>query len=330
MGLGAILGGLIGQGAGAGYDSTAGGNLTDALNAYKNIVTPTAQQLQVNLSHANDVGDLQALQGQAFQQGPSAMNNIQTDPRLAQAQMAALQQLSALGGSNGLSPGDRAAFQNIMSQSQQGAQAKSQQILQNMQARGAGGSGQELAAQLQNAQSSAQNANQAGNSLMQQAQQRALQAMSSAGSLGGQMQNQSFQQQAQQAQAQNAINQFNTQNQTQNQSQNLAYGNQAAMRNINQRQDTSNQNTGIQNQQAMYNSGAIQQNYTDQLQRAAGMANQDMGLAKYNQNQASNVANSYAGIGQGIDQGVTAYMTGGASLAADPTIKKDSAGYNLG
>src|SRR5665213_3310976 len=169
-----------------------------ALGQWTGINAPSVASQQLNLQDYQNAGNLNLQNEQA----PNAMAGIQTDPRLVQAQMSALNQLSTTG-AMGMTPGEQAALTQAQNNAASQAQAKNAQIMRQFEAQGMGGSGAQLAAQLNNSQASAQQLANNSNQVAQNAQQNALQAISQAGTLGGQMQAQSFGQQAQTAQAQN-------------------------------------------------------------------------------------------------------------------------------
>lgn len=148
---------------------------------------------------------------QYAQVGPSAMEDIETDPRLQNAQMDALGKLQQMGGS-GLTDSERAEQMMMQRSGAAQGQARDKSIMQNMAERGLGGSGMELAQRLQSSQSGADTAAMAQAQLSGQAQQRALGAISQAGQMGGQIRGQDFGEQANVASAKDRIAQFNEQN----------------------------------------------------------------------------------------------------------------------
>lgn len=292
-----------------------------ALGQWTGLTPPSIADQELLLQQYGNAGNLNLQQEQALQQGPNALAGIQTDPRLAQAQMSALQQLATTG-QMGMTPAEQAALNQAQQQASAQAQAKSKSILDDFARRGMGGSGNELAAQLQNAQSSSQQLANNSNQVAQNAQQNALQALVQSGQLGGQMQGQQFGQQAQIAAAQNYINQFNTQNSQQVQNQNVQAANAAALRNLQNQQNLMNQNTQLENQQQQYNKQLLQQQFNNQASLAAGRSGQYQGIAQANQQQAGNTANMWAGVGQGVDTGV------GALYNSYNSPSSNGGGYN--
>lgn len=300
-----VVGGIMGQQAGQSQLDAANAARQQALAQYLGISAPDIASQELQLQQYQNAGNLTPEAIQALQMSPSAMQGIQTDPRLVQAQMAALQQLSQTG-QMGMTPAEHAALTQAQQQAAGQAQAKNQQILNQYAATGMGGSMAQLAAQLQNSQSSAQMLANNSNQVAQNAQQNALQAISQAGTLGGQMQAQQFGQQAEVARARDYINQFNTMNSQNVQGQNVQAQNQAALRNLQNTQNVMGQNTQLSNQQQQYNKQLQQQQFNNQMALASGRAGQYQGIAQADQQQAGNIANSYAGIGQGVGTGLGA------------------------
>ncbi len=271
-----------------------------ALAQWTGLHAPDIASQQLNLSQYQNAGNLTPQQIQALQQGPSAMEGIQTDPRLAQAQMAALQQLSTTG-QMGMTPAQQAALAQAQQNAASMGQAKNAQIMDQFARTGMGGSGAQLAAQLSASQGASQQLANNSNQVAQNAQQNALQAISQAGQLGGQIQGQQFGQKSQIAQAKDYINRFNTQNSQDVQRMNVAAANEAALRNLNNQQSIMGQNTQLQNQQQQYNKQLLQQQFNNQAALAAGRTGQYQGIAQAHQQNAANTADMYAGIGRGAD-----------------------------
>lgn len=301
--MGGVVGGILGDRAASANRDAASNAQRSALEQYLGISTPDIAGQQLSLEDYINMAPFQAQTQQALQMAPSAMGQIQTDPRLVNAQMSALNHLSQTG-ELGMSPGQKAALLDAQNNAAAQAQAKNKQILDQFARTGMGGSGAQLAAQLQNSQGAAQMLANNSNQIAQQAQQNALQAISQSGALGGQIRSQGFGEQADVAKARDYINQFNTQNAQNVQNSNVANQNAAALRNLNQQQSTANQNTQMHNQQQQYNKQLQQQQFNNQMALAAGRAGQYQGIAQTNQQNAGRTADMYAGIGQGVDTAV--------------------------
>lgn len=303
--MGSIVAPVVGAIASENQRNDANAARRAALQLYGGIQVPSIADQEVNYGTLNNIGDLQNQSEQALGMSPSAMEGISTDPRLAEAQMQALNQLSQTG-QMGMTPGEQAALRDAQRQASALAQAKTAQIQDQYARMGMGGSGAQLAAQLQAAQSGADRASQNSNQIAQQAQQAALQAIGQSGQLAGQIQGQQFGQKSDIARAKDYINQFNTQNQQGVQQRNVANANAANLRNLTNKQNIANQNVGISNSQQDRNKALIQQQYNNQMSRAAGMAGQYQGIAGANDQQAGRNADMWAGIGRGVDTGAGA------------------------
>lgn len=271
-----------------------------AVAAYQGIGLPDTSQMALALEKLVSQGELTPEQAQTVLQDQSSLGSYSNDPRLRQALLAALSQLQDIGSSGGLTDQDRAAL--LEQQMSTGAQERGSReaILQNMAARGLSGSGNELNAQLQNAQNSATRGALEGSQVAAMARQRALDALLGGGQMAGQMQAQDFGQAAAKAQAQDTINRFNAANSMQTNQFNVGNMNQAMAANLANRQNIANQNVGIANQQQMFNKQLPQLNFQNQLQKAGGIAGTNQNLANlYNQQggQVMNLIGNIVGAG---------------------------------
>lgn len=317
------LGGLLGNLLGSGDKAQQQAALQAALSNIQGVNAPTAASLQVALQQYKDTGQMSPELEATIQQQQSGMNQVQADPNAVAAQQAALAKLTSAS-NGGLTPADAAALGQIQSQADQSEQGKEGSILQDMQQRGEGGSGNELAARLSSAQSSAEGQRQAGLNVAGQASQRALQAMSQMGSLGGQIQNENFGEAASKAQAQDAINKYNAMNSQQVAGQNTNIGNAAQQYNLQNTQNTSNMNTGVANQQNAMNAQANQTAYSDAMSKAQAEATAEGNMANYYGGQAAQTQSIGSGVGQGLGQGVSAMMNYGSPVGASTGTTSNS------
>jgi hypothetical protein len=145
----------------------------------------------------------------AVQMGDTAFDGVSVDPRLKDAQMAALSQLAGIAEGGGMNAADKANLAAIQSQTGQADRGRREAILQNMQQRGFGGSGNELLAQLSSSQAATDRSAQEGLNIAGMAQQRALDAMMQSGNLAGGIRGQDFGEQARIADARDAVSRFN-------------------------------------------------------------------------------------------------------------------------
>lgn len=278
-----------------------------ALSQFAGIEIPDIKDQQVFYDQLVSAGLMTPELETALSLGPSAMEGVSTDPRLKSAQMNALAQLGGIA-ETGMSPADQAAFELAHRGAAQENQAMQGQILQNMQARGQGGSGAELIARLTGSQNAADSM-QAAQLEQAKAQQAArMQALNQVGSMATNIQGQDFSQASKIAEAKDLINKYNTMNSQSVANQNIAAKNAATLANLQNQQNIMNQNTGIRNTQQQQNKSLIQQQYENQLNKARGTSGQLQNLATSAQNQAANTAAMYGQIGQGVGQAAANYF----------------------
>lgn len=305
----AIAGSAIGNQQASADRRSAANARQQAISQFMNLQLPDIDKQKITPELLEYIGDLQMQQEGALNLGPSEMQGVSTDPRLADAQMGALSQLTEIG-ETGLLPGERAALNQARRGAAAESQAKSAQLLDEYARRGMGGSGSELAARLQSAQSGGDRLSQENDRLMQMAQQRALSAISQQGNLAGQIRGQSFGEQSDVAQAQDAINRFNTANQQSVQQRNVGANNAATQRNLSEQQRIGEARAGQKNMAQQYNKELQQQQFSNQLNLAAGRAGQFTGAANASQQQAGRTADMWAGIGRGAGTAIATYNQG--------------------
>lgn len=270
---------------------------------YEGIQAPNVADMQVQLEQLVQQGSLSPEQAQVYLQQASGMQDINQSPETKQAQMDALAQLQNITSSGGLTAQDQANINRIQQQEDIKSRGSREAILQGAQARGVGGSGLELMAQLQNQQDAATRASQRGTDVAAQAQERALQALMSQGQLGGQIGQQQFQQDAQKAQAQDAIARFNAQQQTQANQANVAAANAAQAHNLAAKQSIADTNVGLRNQQQAQNKSLQQLAFENELKKRGAQTASATGQAQVI---GQNAANQAQAQNQTVGAGLTA------------------------
>lgn len=183
---------------------------------------------------------------QAINLEASKVAQIQEDPALRDTQMKGLELISGRA-EMGLSPEDRAELAAVMDQTAQQTRGQEEAIIQNMQQRGQGGSGAELAARLASGQSSANRATSSGNEIAAAASRNALQAASQMGQLGGQIRSQDFDVNQTRSQAEDERNKLLYNNSVSLQERNINRANEAAKANLARQQAVADSNVGMNN-----------------------------------------------------------------------------------
>lgn len=248
-------------------------------------------------------------QAQALKQQASTLSNYQTDPALRQTQMNALAQLGQIS-NGGFTDADRAAIQSINMQNDTAERGNQDAIMQDMQRRGQGGSGQELASRMISNQGAANRAADQSRAVMQMGQQRALQALAQQGQMASSLRGQDLTEEEKRAQAGDAINRFNAQNGQQVLMANTQAANQAAQQRALNTQGIANQNTDIRNAQAAQPNALNQQRYNNVMSKYSTMmggtqnyANMGMQSAAAANQGRYNTIQGIEGIGNKVQSG---------------------------
>lgn len=221
---------------------------------------PDVQYEDIQSAHASGAGDIAAERVNAHTADAalvdrSAMEGISTDPRLKQAQLAALASMQEIGSSGGMTATERAQLAKVQSEVAQADRGRREAVLQNMRVRGMGGSGMELMAQLQSSQAATDRASESGLNIAGMAQQRALQALNQAGGMAGGIRGQDFGEQSQIAAAMDAIAKFNAANTQQSNQFNAGQFSDTDRFNSSQALSAANTNKASNERLSMFNTG---------------------------------------------------------------------------
>lgn len=296
------------------------GSTPDVKDNFGDLATPNPADMQIQLEQLVQQGSLSPEQAQAIMADPSKMEQITTDPRFQQAQMSALDELSDITSNGGLTAIDKSKLNDISNQEATQQRGAREAIIQNAQARGMGGSGIEMAQQMQNQQDSATRQNSKDLDVAAMAQQRALDALAMQGQMGSNMQNQQFNQKAQVAGAQDAVSKFNAANQQAVGLANTQANNQAQAANLGVKQGTADANTQMRNAQQQYNKNLIQGNFDNELKKRGGSAQAQQFNAQAQGQNSQNQANA---TNQTIGMGMSA-----AAMFSDERGKEDIEEFN--
>lgn len=314
--IGGIIGGYVGADAASGDKAKAQGYAEQAMNQLISLGMPPDLSKEIIYQKFQEAGILTPEMEQAIEIAHSKVAGMQEDPTGRNAQLEALGQLKDLSHA-GLGAQDRADLSRVRNSVQRDLEAKRQQILQNQQARGMGGSGSELITQLQAAQGDANMASQQGMDIAGQAQQRALQALGQYGAMGSQVRGQDYTASMNKAQAEDELNRFNVQNQIARQQRNVANQNLASAQNLKNKQSLMNANVNQGNQELLRQGDAKHQYWEDQAKRNQILAGGYGGLSdEYGQRAATKAKqkqDEYTAWGGLISKAVKAIATYGGS-----------------
>ena len=303
---GPVIGGILGGISAASGRRAAAAAAAAALAQLNAIGMPPDLSKEIILQQFQSQGVLTPELEQDIHLQASQVGQIQEDPNLRGAQLEAL---STLGGVSrgGLRAEDRAAYNELRASTQRDAEAKRQQILQQMQARGQGGGGNELMAQLQAGQAAEDQASAQGDRLAAQASQNALAALGQRAQLAGSVRGQDFSTAQAKAQALDDRNQFLYQNSAARQRSNVGALNEAQAANLANKQRLSDVNTGQANTESLRQQQAKRDYFQDQLGLASAKANALNNQASVLQQNANSKAQMWSGVGNAVGQGAAAY-----------------------
>lgn len=262
--------------------------MRDNIARLEAIGIPTIEAQKIALESPELVGLLEA-----EILGPSRFEEIQMDPRLQAAQMAALEDITGVTEAGGLDAQTRLALEEGLGRVAGAEQARLQQLREDPTL----GQGQKLALQAQAVQGAGQGGRDVALQTAAQAQQARMAALGQQANLASGMQQQQLGLAGQKASAADAIAQFNAQNRQGVAAQNLAA-----------RQAIANQAVATRNQQEMYNKGLIQQQFQNEMAKATGVTGGQTALA--------NLYGQQAAAAQQAQQAQTGAIMGAAGTVA--------------
>lgn len=278
-----------------------------ALQEWIAINIPDPERQKLALEKFVVQGELDPQLEKAIKADPSAFEQIVTSAEQKSSQMRALSELENIGYEGGLRLQDKAALQDSMLEGQVRDRANRDAISADMARRGMGGSGFEVAAQLQGQQSGADRDARNSLSVAAQAQDRALQAIMGAGDLATKYRTQDFGEQSAKAQAEDRINMFNTENLRDVQQRNIGSQNRAAEMNLAQKQSVADKNTQLSNYEQEYNKGLIQKQFDNEAKIAAGKTGQYAAQAQTAVDSGKNLGNLFSNVGGAASGAATTY-----------------------
>lgn len=306
-GIGSLAGGVANFAANSSANDRAKALQDKNLQEWLSLNVPDPEQQKVVLEKFVNQGTLDPVLQHAIKQDPSAFQQIVTSSGNKAAQNRALSSLEKQGYEGGLSLNDKATLQDATLSQQARDRGNRNAIQADMSRRGLGGSGFDVAAQLQGQQGTSDQAAQSSLKVAGDAQARALQSIQDAGNLATNYRTQDFGEQAQKASAQDRISQFNTQNAQNVNAANTASQNRAQELNLGNQQRISDQNTQLANSQQLYNKSLAQQQYENQMKKVAGasdqygnLANSELRQGQTQGNLASNIGGSIQGVATSI------------------------------
>lgn len=301
-----LVGGILGGISASSGRKAAAAAAAQAMAQLQAIGMPPDLSREIILKQYQSQGVLTPELQQDINLQASNVGQIQEDPSLKSAQMESLGMLgqSARGG---LTSADRAAYNQMRQSTQRDSEAKRQQIMQQMQARGQGGSGAELMAQLQSGQAAADESSAQGDRIAATASQNALQALRDRASLAGSVRGQDFSVNQARAEAEDQRNRFLFQNSATQQAANVAALNDARRANLNREQSVGDRNVSLANSESERQVNAKRDYFRDNLDLATAKSNALNNQATVIQNNANAKSKMFSDLGNAVGQGAAAY-----------------------
>lgn len=316
--IGSIVGSIAQYGSAKGAAAAQANALAEQMARLQGISVPEAQKLVIE--ELRSQGQLTPELQEALTQAPSEVAEIQEDPALREVQTQALELIKQRA-QGGLSAADRASYNQLRGNVARDQAAKEQQILQQMQARGLGGSGAELAMQLANAQNSSQQASEESDRLAAQASRNAMEAAAQMGSQSGQLRSQDFDIAGKKASAQDEYNRFDVTNRQNVANTNVGARNVAQEYNLGEKQRISDVNVGNRNREQVRYQDALQDQFNNQWKKATGMNAITGSQGENEAKKALAKGQMIAGIGKSVDD--TGSQAAKMIMMSDEREKKD-------
>jgi hypothetical protein len=219
----------------------------------------------------------------AEQLGPSAQESVYADPNLQAAQSDSLGGLQRISDSGGMTTEDRVNDEMMQRDAAQRAMAQRKSIVNTLARSGVNPGGASVAMQLGAARDQQEAGALAGAQTAADARRRAMQAVLQRGQMAGQMRSQGFNEASSRASATDKVREYNNR---------------------------------VVNQARMYNLGLPQQNFQNQMNRAAGMAGAQRSYADSLTGRANQTASMWSDLGAGAGKAVGGALGGGGAAAA--------------
>ncbi len=302
-----IVLGAIGNQQSGGARNDSRNALNGAVSMYQNIANPDIEKMKLNLQEYQDVYGYNPEMAQAEQLGSrDNLQDIQLDPRLKNAQTNALSTLQEIAG-KGFTPDQLLAMDQQRRQNEGDLTSRLKGMQDQQAARGVGNSDFGLAQKMMEAQSSANRNAQDNAAMRASAYKNGLDAITQGANLAGSMDNTDYNRQANLANAQNNREMVNLNQRAATNQSNVQTFNDSLKAKAMNRQDISNQNTGIANSQQAHNRGLLQTDFDNSMKKATGVAGGLAGVAAGRAGDAQRTSDMFSGVAGGIS---TALLSG--------------------
>jgi hypothetical protein len=301
-----IIGGLMGSMLGSDDREAAAANMAKAVQALQDVGLPPDLSHAIILEKFKSAGVLTPQLEQDLGHVTSKFAEFKEDQNLKNVQTDALSALSQRA-KTGLSAEDQSNLNQIRTKALSDAEGQKQAVVQQMAARGMGGSGNELVAQLAAGQNAANQEASQGLNIAAQAQRAALDAIQQRASMASAMRGQDLQTAQATGNAADIMAKFNQENSMGRQTRNVGTQNQAQQYNLTQAQNIGNMNTDANNKELYRQAGASRDFWNDKLTQAKSVAGALTGQADSLNESSDRKAKQGAGVGAGVGQMIGAF-----------------------
>ena len=300
----AVAGGVAGAIERSNASAEAKELMKQRLAEYEKAGTPPDTSLPLILQEFKQQGIITPRLEQEINVGASKVAQIQEDPKLRNAAMQGLQLLQQRS-AQGFGAEEQAAFNQARNQTAKEAQGRLQSIIQQAQARGMGGSGAELAAQLSASQAGDQQLAESGDRLAAEKAKASREAIAQMIAGNTQMRTQDFNIANAKAAAEDELNRFRVGMQADQQARNIQAQNRAAEQNLAEKQRAADANTAMANQEQARQNEARMRDWQARLALANAKGGVYTDQAQQATAQGNAAAQGWANVGQGISSGIT-------------------------
>ena len=298
---GSILGGVLGGIFSGGDKDKAEAALNEAENLIKAVGLPPNEAKEVYREAFRQAGVLVPELEQAIEF--DHLKKIQEQPEMRQKQQVALDAITQLS-RTGLSLEDRAALNKIRTEAAQDAQAKSNQIIQQMAQRGQAGGGAELAMQIAAQQQGVQSQAEANDRIGAQASSAQRDALAKLFSGAGQMREADLNLASQNVGIENKGIDFKNLNSQQRNRYNTNLQNEINQQNLQRQQYVTDKNVAQNNEERLRQREAEARNWERTLRYNQALAGIKQNRANQYMGNAAATQQSWSNIGQGLGQGI--------------------------
>jgi hypothetical protein len=324
--VGGVPGALVGAGAGL-LSGLMGDSAAEAdqkrleeaqarnLALYNNLLIPEQQVNYENLTEGAQLDPRLQVADQL--QNRDNLQDINLDPRLAQAKMSSLEAMQKIAG-GGFTPQELNALQEQRSNRESDLTSKLKALQQNQDMRGVGNSDMALAQRMMEAQGSANRGAQDARNLQAQGMQRSMQAIIDGGNLANQYENTDYARQGNLAQAKNARELTNFRETASVNQGNVDRFNNALANNVARSRSVADQNHGINNTQQDMRNTLAQRSFQNNLSKIQGQSGANASEAAAAQNNINAGNSQWGGLMSGAIQAGAAYM--GSQKKAGETV----------